>query len=115
LLGAVFGDGYASGVPVALVLAATMMLATACGMADVVLTSAGRTGSSLANLVAAIAVTVALDVLLIPGFGALGAALGWAGGMVVKNLLPLWRIHRLYGLRPFGVHSLAALKPWRAS
>ncbi|WP_245878914.1 lipopolysaccharide biosynthesis protein [Streptosporangium subroseum] len=115
LLGAVFGDGYTSGVPVALVLTATMMLSTACGMADVVLTSAGRTGSSLANLVAAIAVTVALDVLLIPGFGALGAALGWAGGMVVKNLLPLWRIHRLYGLRPFGVHSLAALKPWRAS
>jgi O-antigen/teichoic acid export membrane protein len=113
LLGAVFGDGYASGVPVALVLAATMMLATACGMADVVLTSAGRTGSSLANLTVAIAVTVALDVLLIPAFGALGAALGWAGGTVVKNLLPLWQIHRLYGLHPFGVHSLAALKPWR--
>lgn len=113
LLGAVFGDGYASGVPVALVLAATMMLATACGMADVVLTSAGHTRSSLANLVTAIAVTVVLDVLLIPACGALGAALGWAGGMVVKNLLPLWRIHRLYGLRPFDVHSLTALKPWR--
>ncbi|GAA4234548.1 O-antigen/teichoic acid export membrane protein [Streptosporangium album] len=108
-----FGGDYASGVPVALVLAVTMMLATACGMADVVLTSAGHTGSSLANLVAAIAVTVALDVALVPACGALGAALGWAGGMLVKNLLPLWLIHRRYGLRPFGVHSLAALTSWR--
>ncbi|MER5646240.1 oligosaccharide flippase family protein [Streptosporangium sp. NPDC002524] len=111
LLGAVFGDGYTGGAPVAFVLAATMMLATACGMADVVLTSAGHTGSSLVNLVAAVATAVTLDLLLIPSTGSLGAALGWAGGTVVKNLLPLWRIHRLYGLRPFGTHSLAALNP----
>ncbi|WP_406311960.1 polysaccharide biosynthesis C-terminal domain-containing protein [Streptosporangium sp. NBC_01639] len=113
LLG-LFGGGYASGVPVALVLAVTMMLATACGMADVVLTAAGHTGASLANLVAAIAVTVALDVTLVPGCGALGAALGWAGGTLVKNLLPLWLIHRRHGLHPFGVHSRAVLASWRA-
>ncbi|MFI6455369.1 lipopolysaccharide biosynthesis protein [Streptosporangium amethystogenes] len=114
LLGAVFGDGYASGAPVAIVLAATMALATACGMADVVLTAAGHTGASLANLAAAVTTTVLLDLLLIPSLGSLGAALGWAGGTVVKNLLPLWHIHRRYGLRPFGAHSLAALSPWRA-
>lgn len=111
LLGAVFGDGYTGGAPVAFVLAATMMLATACGMADVVLISAGHTGSSLADLLAAVATVVALDLLLIPSMGSLGAALGWAGGTVVKNLLPLWHIHRLYGLRPFGTHTVAALNP----
>ncbi|WP_037970171.1 lipopolysaccharide biosynthesis protein [Streptosporangium amethystogenes] len=115
LLKAVFGDGYASGAPVAIVLAATMALATACGMADVVLTAAGHTGASLTNLAAAVATTVLLDLLLIPSLGSLGAALGWAGGTAVKNLLPLWHIHRRYGLRPFGAHSLAALSPWRAS
>ncbi|MEV7007131.1 lipopolysaccharide biosynthesis protein [Streptosporangium sp. NPDC051022] len=113
LLG-VFGEGYAAGAPVALVLAITMMIATACGMVDVVLTAAGHTGSSLANLVAAVAVTVALGASLIPSSGALGAALGWAGGTLVKNLLPLWQIHRRYGLRPFGAHSLAALTSWRS-
>ncbi|GHE41001.1 hypothetical protein GCM10017673_49130 [Streptosporangium violaceochromogenes] len=113
LLG-LLGDGYASGVRVALVLAATMAVATACGMVDVVLTAAGHTGSGLANLVTAVVVTVALDILLIPSCGALGAALGWSAGTLVKNLLPLWRIHRRYGLRPFGGHSLAALTSWRA-
>jgi len=115
LLGTVFGDGYAAGAPAALVLAVTMTLATACGMADVVLTAAGHTTSSLANLVAAVATAVLLDLLLIPSLGSLGAALGWAGGTVVKNLLPLWHIHRRYGLRPFGTHTVAALRPWRAS
>ncbi|MEU9831410.1 lipopolysaccharide biosynthesis protein [Streptosporangium sp. NPDC048047] len=113
LLG-VFGDGYASGVPVALVLAGTMMAATACGMADVALSAAGHTRAGLANLVAAVATTVALDALLVPSEGVLGAALGWSGGTLVKNLLPLWRINRLYGLRPFGAHSVAALTPWRS-
>lgn len=116
LLG-VFGPGYSSAAPVALVLAATMMAATACGMVDVVLTAAGHTTASLVNLCAAVACTLVLDLVLIPAHGALGAALGWAGGVLVKNLLPLWQLHRHYGLRPFGRHSLAAVRPrtWAAA
>src|ERR1044072_5922925 len=93
-----FGPGYCPAVPVARVLAGTMMLATACGMVDVVLTAAGHTTASLLNLVAAIACTVALDVALIPVHGAFGAVIGWSGGVLVKNLLPLWQLHRRYGL-----------------
>jgi O-antigen/teichoic acid export membrane protein len=60
--------------------------------------------------VAAVGVTVLLDLALIPAHGALGAAMGWSGGVLVKNLLPLWQIHQRYGLRPFGRHSLTALR-----
>ncbi|GAA3673933.1 hypothetical protein GCM10022224_042820 [Nonomuraea antimicrobica] len=106
----VFGPSYGSAAPVALVLAGTMMVATACGMVDVVLTAAGHTGASLANLLAAIGCTVLLDLALIPSHGALGAVAGWSGGVIVKNLLPLWQLHRRYGLHPFGRHTLAALR-----
>ncbi|MGW4639205.1 lipopolysaccharide biosynthesis protein [Sphaerisporangium sp. NPDC004334] len=109
-----FGDGYPDGAAVAVVLAATMMLATACGMADVMLIAAGHTAASTANILSAIAVTVVLDVALVPWHGALGAALGWSGGMFAKNLMPLVKIARLYGLRPFGAHSLPSLRLWRA-
>ncbi|MGN9840713.1 lipopolysaccharide biosynthesis protein [Nonomuraea sp. H19] len=109
LLG-VFGPAYEAAAPVALVLAGTMMVATACGMVDVVLTAAGHTGRSLLNLLAAIGCTLALDLALIPAHGALGAVVGWSGGVLVKNLLPLWQLHRRYGLHPFGRHSLAALR-----
>ncbi|MGW4800196.1 lipopolysaccharide biosynthesis protein [Nonomuraea sp. NPDC004297] len=105
-----FGPAYGSAAPVALVLSGTMMVATACGMVDVVLTAAGHTTASLANLLAAIGCTVLLDLALIPAHGALGAVAGWSGGVLVKNLLPLWQLHRRYGLRPFGRHTLAALR-----
>ncbi|WP_245642279.1 lipopolysaccharide biosynthesis protein [Nonomuraea candida] len=106
----IFGPAYASAAPVALVLAGTMMVATACGMVDVVLTAAGHTGASLANLLVAVACTVLLDLALIPSHGALGAVAGWSGGVIVKNLLPLWQLHHRYGLHPFGRHTLAALR-----
>ncbi|OPG02001.1 lipopolysaccharide biosynthesis protein [Microbispora sp. GKU 823] len=98
-----FGSAYAGGGAIALVLSATMMVATACGMVDVVLVAGGRTAASLANVTTAVAVTIALDVLLVPAYGALGAALGWSGGVLVKNLLPAVQVHRRYGLRPFGL------------
>jgi O-antigen/teichoic acid export membrane protein len=105
----IFGEAYEGGAEVALVLSATMMFATACGMVDVVLIAAGRTTSSLVNIALATAVTVLLDVLLVPAHGALGAALGWAGGVVAKNLLPLVQISRRYGLRPIGSPRSAPL------
>ncbi|MFC5830522.1 lipopolysaccharide biosynthesis protein [Nonomuraea insulae] len=112
-----FGPTYGSAVPVALVLSGTMMVATACGMVDVVLTAAGHTVFSLLNLLAAIGCTVLLDLALIPAHGALGAVAGWSGGVLVKNLLPLWQLHRRYGLHPFGRHTLAALRvrDWAAA
>ncbi|MFI9594273.1 lipopolysaccharide biosynthesis protein [Nonomuraea sp. NPDC052265] len=107
----VFGPAYGAAAPIALVLAGTMLVATACGMVDVVLTAAGHTLASLLNLLAAIACTVALDLVLIPSHGAFGAVVGWSCGVIVKNLLPLWQLHHRYGLRPFGRHTLPALRP----
>ncbi|WP_328855009.1 polysaccharide biosynthesis protein [Microbispora hainanensis] len=98
-----FGPAYAGGGAIAIVLSATMMVATACGMVDVVLVAGGRTAASLANVTTAVAVTIGLDVLLVPAYGALGAVLGWSGGVLVKNLLPALQVHRRYGLLPFGV------------
>ncbi|HEY9521941.1 MAG TPA: lipopolysaccharide biosynthesis protein [Thermopolyspora sp.] len=94
----VFGEAYAGGAAVALVLSATMLIATACGMVDVVLVAGGHTTASLANIALSTALTVILDIFLVPAHGALGAAFGWAGGMVLKNLLPLVQILRRYEL-----------------
>jgi O-antigen/teichoic acid export membrane protein len=73
-----------------------------------VLAMAGRTSWNLANVLVALAVTVGLDVLLIPRYGALGAAAGLACAMVVNNLLPLIQVGRAMGLHPFGRGTRAA-------
>jgi O-antigen/teichoic acid export membrane protein len=103
-----FGDGYAAGVPVVVVLAGAMLVATGCGMVDMVLAMAGRTSWNLVNVLVALAVTVGLDLLLIPAYGALGAAIGLAGAMLANNLLPLIQVGRTTGLHPFGRGTRAA-------
>ncbi|MCO8277150.1 oligosaccharide flippase family protein [Actinoplanes sp. TRM 88003] len=104
-----FGERYAAeGVPVVAVLAAAMLVATGCGMVDMVLAMAGRTSWNLVNVLVALTVTVVLDLLLIPAYGALGAAIGLACSMVVNNLLPLIQVGRSAGLHPFGPGTRAA-------
>ncbi|WP_436523790.1 lipopolysaccharide biosynthesis protein [Actinoplanes sp. HUAS TT8] len=103
-----FGDEYTAGVPVVRLLAVAMLVATGCGMVDMVLSMAGRTSLNLGNVAVALAVTIGLDVLLIPRQGAMGAAVGLAGAMVANNLLPLIQVFRGARLHPFGPGTRAA-------
>ena len=103
-----FGDGYAAGRAIVVVLAGAMLVATGCGMVDMVLAMAGRTSWNLVNVLIALGVTIGLDVLLIPRFGALGAAAGLACAMVANNVLPLVQVGRAVGLHPFGRGTRAA-------
>lgn len=97
-----FGEGYAgAGQTTTVLLALTMLLATACGPVDVMLLMAGRSGLSLANNVAALAVNLALNLLLIPDHGATGAAIAWSAALVTRNLLPLLQVRAMLSMTPF--------------
>jgi O-antigen/teichoic acid export membrane protein len=102
-----FGPGYDQGRWVVVLLAAGMLVATGCGMVSMVLVMLGRTVDNLVNVGAAVAVSVVLDLVLIPHFGLLGAGLAWALAMAVANLLPLAQIHHRFGLHPFGRTTVA--------
>ncbi|RZU52080.1 O-antigen/teichoic acid export membrane protein [Krasilnikovia cinnamomea] len=106
---ALFGDGYRSGAPVVVVLACATLVATGCGMVDMVLAMAGRTSWNLYNVLIALAVTIGLDVLLIPRYGALGAAIGLGCAILANNLLPLIQVGRVARLHPFGAGTCAAV------
>jgi Polysaccharide biosynthesis C-terminal domain len=54
-------------------------------------------------------VQIAVDLWLIPGHGIIGAAIGWAAGIVLANLVPLMQIGLVYGLHPFGRTTLVAI------
>ncbi|AGL14574.1 multi antimicrobial extrusion protein MatE [Actinoplanes sp. N902-109] len=103
-----FGEQYTAGTPVVVVLACAMLVATGCGMVDMVLAMAGRTSWNLVNVLVALGVTIGLDVLLIPRHGAFGAAVGLACAMVANNLLPLVQVARAARLHPFGAGTLTA-------
>jgi O-antigen/teichoic acid export membrane protein len=98
----VFGPTYVSAIPAVRVLAAAMLIATGCGMVDIVLSMAGRTAWNLMNVLLALAVMVTIDLYTIPRLGALGAAIGLAAAVVTNNLLPLTQLGISLRLHPFG-------------
>ncbi|QIG44398.1 lipopolysaccharide biosynthesis protein [Nocardioides anomalus] len=96
----VFGGDYHVASDVVVILALTMLLATACGSVDAVLLMAGRSWVSLRNASVALAVNVALNLVLIPAQGIRGAAISWSAAIVVRNLLPLLIVRRQMGMWP---------------
>jgi len=106
---AVFGHSYRAGYPVMVILGLAMLLATACGQVDMVLITTGRSSWSLFNGLLTVAVNVGLDLVLIPRYGILGAAIGWAVAIVVSNVIPLVQLAAVLRLHPFGRGTMAAV------
>jgi O-antigen/teichoic acid export membrane protein len=98
----VFGQQYASGTTVLVVLGLAMLVSTGCGLVDVVLAMAGKTFWTFANATIALVVMVVADLLLIPVLGITGAAIGWAAAIVFNNLVPLTQVGVQLRLHPFG-------------
>jgi O-antigen/teichoic acid export membrane protein len=105
----IFGSGYQAGQQVMMLLSLVMLIATGCGMVDMVLNMAGRTSWNMANVFLSIGVQTVIDVLLIPSRGIWGAALGWAAAIVLSNVVPLIQITLSLGLHPFGRATLLAM------
>lgn len=106
---AIFGKGYTGATSVIIILAGAMLLKTICGMVDVVLNMAGRTVLTLINSIIALTVMVGVDLVLIPRWGIVGAATGWAAAILVNNLLPLSQTILSLRMHPFGAGT------WRAA
>lgn len=104
----VFGAGYSSGAAVVVILCLSMLIATSCGPVDTVLLMGGRSRWSLLNTGLALTVNVGVDLLLIPRYGIEGAAVGWAVGIALNNLPPLYQVHRFLAMHPFGAGTSRA-------
>jgi O-antigen/teichoic acid export membrane protein len=97
-----FGGTYRDGAPVVWILAAAMLVATGCGTVDMVLLMGGRTRWNLYNVLLALSTMVALDLVLVPRHGAVGAAIGLGCAVLVNNLVPLVQVWRTLRVHPFG-------------
>lgn len=104
----VFGRGYEGGAWVLVLLASAMMIAALCGDVDVLLVMSGRTMQSLVNSIVALVLIFGLDIMLIPKYGVLGAAVGWSVAIVGKNLVALVQVGVTCRVTPFGFSSIVA-------
>jgi O-antigen/teichoic acid export membrane protein len=102
LLLKVFKPQYVSGTSSLEILAVTMLVATGIGPVDMVLLMGGRSFWNLFNVIVALSVNLALSFLLIPQIGIAGAAIAWAGSILVNNVFPLAEVRAFLKVHPFG-------------
>jgi O-antigen/teichoic acid export membrane protein len=107
----IFGDGYESGAATLVILGVAMLAATAAGPLDVVLLMAGRSTTSLVNMVAGLAVDIVGCVVLLPILGVTGAAYAWAAAIVVRNGLAIVATKRMLQLSAAS-RELAVVSGW---
>jgi O-antigen/teichoic acid export membrane protein len=90
---------------VLVILGLTMLVATGIGPVDVVLLMGGRSSYNLINTIVALSANVALNLLLIPRFGIVGAAIAWSVSILINNLAPLAQVWAMLRIHPFGIGS----------
>ena len=105
----VFGHGYSSGDTVIILIAASMLLSTGLGMVDTVLAMAGHTSWNLANALLALGANIGLDFWLIPHHGIVGAAIGWATAIVVRNVAAALQVAIAMRFQPVARSGIVAV------
>ena len=94
------GNGVAVGAT--LVLAVGKLTEAATGPCGMVLNMSNRVGLNAVNNVAALVLNVALNLLLIPVWGLVGAAAAWSGALVLLNLSRSLEVRFVLGLKADG-------------
>jgi O-antigen/teichoic acid export membrane protein len=102
----IFGHSYRAGDAVVVILSFAALLSVMCGQVDMVLITSGRSSWSLMNGLLTVGVNVGVDLVLIPKYGIMGAAIGWAIAIVVGNVVPLIQLGLVLRLHPFGAATI---------
>ena len=97
----VFGSSFTQGTLVLCILALARFVDAATGVGGTLINMVGRTDVALFNAGFALVFAIALDLLLIPRFGLLGAATAALCGFLVINAVRLIQIYRWFGFHPY--------------
>ena len=97
----IFGKDYTGGAVALVILALGQLVNVATGTIANLQAMAGFAKLTLMNSVLFLSLSIVLDLLLIPTFGILGAAIANSTSTIVVNLLRLWQIHKNLGLVPY--------------
>lgn len=96
-----FGSEYADAVPYLRILATAYYFNAALGFNGVTLKMVGRVWLSAGIATAALVFNLAINLILIPPYGAMGATLGTAATIVGYNVLKQWALNRGSGITVF--------------
>jgi O-antigen/teichoic acid export membrane protein len=93
-----FGESYSTAAAVTVILALGQLVSAASGPCGTVLNMSGRVRLTMIDNVAALALNLALNVVLIPTYGIVGAAVAWSASLVVANLAKVLQARYVVGV-----------------
>jgi O-antigen/teichoic acid export membrane protein len=95
-----FGPGFESGASSLVILSGAMMVASSAGMLQSIILQGGHSSWQVANKSAVLVSSVALNLLLVPLLGIIGAAVTWALVTLLDTGIAAWQVHRRMGVGP---------------
>lgn len=101
----VFGGGFAEGAMVTVILACGQLVGAAAGPCGVVLNMSGRVGLSLFDNAFVLVANVGLNLILIPRWGIVGAAVAWSASIIVVNAIKVVQAWKIVGIRAEGAST----------
>jgi O-antigen/teichoic acid export membrane protein len=104
-----FGHGFHTGATVTAILAAGQLVSAAAGPCGTVLTMSGRVGLNMVDNVGVLILNVALNLWLIPRYGAVGAAVAWSVSLAAANVAKALQVRYVVGVTLAGSGIVKAL------
>lgn len=101
ILWLLFGSNYITGSTTLIILAFGFFLSTVAGLTGYVLNAIGKTKVTFGAMLSGSLCNVGLNILLIPPFGIVGAAIGTAVGLVIRMTLGLFFLYRIMKIHPY--------------
>ncbi|MEJ7708155.1 MAG: flippase [Nocardioidaceae bacterium] len=94
-----FGNGFAEGAAVTVILAVGQMVSAAAGPCGTVLNMSGRVLLSMVDNIGALVLNIALNLWLIPLYGIVGAAVAWSLSLTFANVTKALQVRHILGVR----------------
>ena len=110
-----FGPEFELGASAFAVLAFGRLLGTTVGPVGVLLVMGGQQRLEVLSSAAAATASIGLGLLWIPSFGLWGAGLSTMVGIAIANLVRLWGVHRVLGIKPYKLQDWRLLIPLAAA
>lgn len=98
----IFGQRYVVGAASLVAISLAMLVNLGTGNVTVVLLMGGKSSLSAYNALSALIVNVALNLILLPRVGIVGAAIAWAASIVVENVAAAIEVWLMFKIGPFG-------------
>lgn len=105
-----FGSEFVAGAGVLRILAITQFIAVMSGSIGSLLVMSGHEKQLRNNSAAAFVLAIPLNLVLIPEFGAMGAAISAAIAIVLRNGLGMLQVYRRLGILPFFIAAPASAR-----